>query len=312
MTDAAGRRDGHPDGLERVGGELDSTYLILALVLIAGFMVGEVVAAVLSRSLALFADAGHMLTDVGALGASAWAARLARRPPRGAWTFGFKRAEILSAAGNGVVLVAMASVITVEAALRLASPRPVGGGTVLGVALAGMVVNLVATAVLARANRTSLNVQGAFAHIVTDLYAFGGTAVAGLVILLTGWSPADALASLVVAALMVWAAVGLLGPAGRILLEAAPEDVSLSEVRAHLIDVEHVLDVHDLHAWTVTSGLPTVSAHVVVDDRCFAEGHAPEVLDTLQSCLGEHFDVAHATFQLEPANHAAHEAGRHP
>ncbi len=172
-------------------------------------------------------------------------------------------------------------------------------------------VNAAATAVLARANRTSLNVKGAFAHIVTDLYAFAGTAVAGLVIVVAGWTRADTVASLLVAALMAHAAWGLVRDAGRILLEAAPDDVALDQVRAHIVGVEHVLGVHDLHAWTVTSNLPTLSAHVVVEDHCFASGHAPQILDALQACLGEHFDVEHSTFQLEPASHVAHEHGQH-
>jgi cobalt-zinc-cadmium efflux system protein len=183
---------------------------------------------------------------------------------------------------------------------------------VLGVALGGAVVNLAATWILARADRSSLNVRGAFAHILTDLYAFAGTAAAGLVIILTGWSRADAVASLLVAALMLRAAWGLLGEAGLILLQAAPSTVSLETVRAHIAEVDHVLDVHDLHAWTLTSNLPTLSAHVVVEDHCFASGHAPQILDTLQACLGDHFDVEHSTFQLEPASHADHEHGRHP
>ncbi len=299
---------GHAHG---VAADADVRYLTVALGLIASFLVGEVVAAALSGSLALFGDAGHMLTDVVALAGSVWAARLAARPASGIWTFGLKRAEILSAAGNGVTLAVIAVVITIEAIRRLVAPPGVDGAVVLAVALVGAAVNVAATAVLARANRTSLNVKGAFAHIVTDLYAFAGTAVAGLVIVVAGWTRADAVASLLVAALMAHAAWGLVRDAGRILLEAAPDDVALDQVRAHIVGVEHVLGVHDLHAWTVTSNLPTLSAHVVVEDHCFASGHAPQILDALQACLGEHFDVEHSTFQLEPASHVAHEHGQH-
>ncbi len=305
------RGHGHAGHSHGVPADADVRYLVVALGLISAFMVGEVVAAVASGSLALFADAGHMLTDVAALGASLWAARLAARPASGNWTYGLKRAEILSAAGNGVTLAVIAAVITVEGIRRLISPPGVEGSVVLAVALAGAAVNVAATAVLARADRTRLNVKGAFAHIVTDLYAFLGTAAAGLVIVVTGWSRPDAVASLLVAALMAHAAWGLLRDAGRILLQAAPDDVSLDEIRSHISSVEHVLGVHDLHAWTVTSNLPTLSAHVVVEDHCFASGHAPQILDSLQACLGEHFDVEHSTFQLEPASHAAHERGRH-
>jgi cobalt-zinc-cadmium efflux system protein len=292
-------------------GGADVRFLLVAVALIASFVVGEVVAAILSGSLVLFADAGHMLTDVGALGASIWVAHLAAKPPRGVWTFGLKRAEILSAAGNGATLVVVAILITVEAVNRLVSPSHVEGSVVLAVAIAGAVVNVAASAVLARANRTSLNVRGAFLHVLTDLYAFLATAAAGLVIVLTGWARADAVASLLVAALMGRAAWGLLRDAGRILLQAAPEEVSLGEVREHISGIEHVLDVHDLHAWTLTSNMPTLSAHVVVEDHCFTTGHAPQILDALQACLGEHFDLDHATFQLEPASHVVHEQG-HP
>lgn len=308
-----GHPHGHVDGGHAHGvvPGADTRYLAIALGLIVAFMVGEVVAAVLSGSLALLADAGHMLTDVAALAASIWAARLATRPARGSWTYGLQRAEILSAAVNGVSLAVIGAVIAVEAVRRLFSPPEVAGGVVLVVALAGAVVNLVATWVLSRANRASLNVRGAFAHLLTDLYAFLGTAIAGLAILLTGWLRADALASLVVAVLMAQAAWGLLRDAGRILLQGAPEDVSLEEVRAHLARSDHVVDVHDLHAWTVSSGLPVLTAHVVLEDHCFTDGHAPQVLDTLQSCLTGHFDVEHSTFQLETASHVDHEPGTH-
>jgi cobalt-zinc-cadmium efflux system protein len=259
----------------------------------------------------LFADAGHLLTDVGGLAASLWAARLAARPAKGIWTFGLKRAEILSAAVNGLSLAAIAVVIGVEAIMRLFHPTAVDGLVVLVVALSGVVVDLAATLVLARASHASLNVRGAFVHMVTDLYAFAGTAVAGLVIIVTGFRRADALASLVVVALMAKAAWCLLRDSGRILLQGAPDRLDLGAVRSHLLEVEHVVGVHDLHAWTVTSGLPSLSAHVVVDDSCFATGHAPQILDQLQSCVGAHFEVEHATFQLEPAAHSGHEPGTH-
>jgi cobalt-zinc-cadmium efflux system protein len=308
---ASAGHDGQPE-VEVMTGQADVLYLVLALAMICAFMAGEVIAAAISGSLALYSDAGHMLTDVVALGAALWAARLSARAPGGIWTFGLKRAEILSAAGNGVGLVVVAGVITVEAVRRLVSPPGVEGSVVLVVAVAGAVINVAATVVLARADRTSLNVRGAFAHTVTDLYAFIGTAAAGLAIVLTGWSRADAIASLFVSALMARTAWGLLRDSGRILLQAAPDGVSLDQVRAHVAGVDHVLGVHDLHAWTVTSKLPTLSAHVVVEDHCFASGHAPQILDALQACLGSHFDVEHSTFQLEPASHAAHERSRHP
>ncbi|MFZ1286083.1 MAG: cation diffusion facilitator family transporter, partial [Candidatus Phosphoribacter sp.] len=289
----------------------DRRYLWVALLLLLTFMLGEVVVAVISGSLALLSDAGHMLSDVGAIGASLWAIRLAARPASGAWTFGWKRAEILSAAGNGITLLVVAGIVGYEAIRRLFDPPPVEGGPVLVVALVGVAVNIAAAWVLAKANRSSLNVEGAYQHILTDLYAFIGTVIAAIVILTTGYLRADAIASLVVVALMLKAAWGLLRDSGRVLLEAAPRGVDLDQIRSHLLENEHVHDVHDLHVWTVTSSLPTLSAHVVIDDSCFSDGHAPQLLDTLQACLGGHFDVQHSTFQLEPASHADHEPETH-
>ena len=289
----------------------DSRYVLIALLAISAFMVGEVVAAILAGSVALLADAGHMLTDAGALAMSYWAARLAGRPAGGPMTFGFKRAEILSAAMNGLTLAVVAAVVAVEAVSRLVHPVKVDGVTVTVVALVGVVVNLFATTVLSRADRQTLNIKGALAHLVTDIWAFAGTVVAGVVIITTSFRRADPIASLIVVALMIRAAWKLLRASGRVLLEGAPEHVDLDDVRAHIMELPEVTGVHDLHAWVVTSDLPAVSAHVVVEDRCFANGTAPQVLDRLQECLAGHFDVEHSTFQLEPASHVDHEAFQH-
>lgn len=290
----------------------DNRYLAIGLALILGLMVVEVVAALFSGSLALLSDAGHMLTDVGAIGASLWAVRLAGRPAAGPWTFGWKRAEILSAAVNGITLVVVGALLAFEAIRRVLDPPPVHGAPVIVVALLGVAVNLTAVWVLAKANRSSLNVQGAFQHILTDLYGFIATFIAGVVIVLTGFTRADAIASLIVVALMFRAAWGLLHDAGWILLEAAPAGVDLDEIRGHLRGNDHVLDVHDLHVWTVTSDLPALSAHVVIDDACFYDGHTPQLLDQMQDCLVGHFDVQHSTFQFEPASHGDHEHRDHP
>lgn len=295
-----------------VGPGGDLRYVVIALVLTACFLCAEIVAAIVGSSLVLFADAGHMVTDVLALAMSAWALRLVKRPAVGRWTYGFRRAEVLSAAVNGVTLVAIGLLITAEAVQRLVHPRPADGPLILSVAIAGAVVNLASTAALARANHRSLNIRGAYAHVVTDLYAFIGTAVAGLVIIFTHWPRADAVASLVVVALMAHSAWGLLRDSGAVLLEATPDDLDLADVRAHLATVPHVLDVHDLHAWSLASDFTTLSAHVVVEQRCFDDGHAPQILDSLQACLSEHFAVEHATFQLEPGSHEGHEGPFHP
>lgn len=302
---------GHSGHAHAVSSDADTRYLYTALGLLAAFMVTEVVVAVVSGSLALLSDAGHMLSDVGAIGASIWAIRLAARPARGAWTFGWKRAEILSAAGNGITLLVVSGIVAFEAIRRLINPPSVQGGPVLVVALVGVAVNIAAAWVLAKANRTSLNVQGAYQHILTDLYGFIGTVIAGIVILTTGYTRADSIASLFVVALMLRAAFGLLRDSGRVLLEAAPEGIDLDDIRKHLLESDHVHDVHDLHVWTLTSNLPTLSAHVVIDDSCFLDGHAPQMLDQLQLCLIGHFDVEHCTFQLEPLSHAEHESGAH-
>jgi cobalt-zinc-cadmium efflux system protein len=303
---------GHAGHDHSVSADADLRWLRLALGLIVAFMTVEVAVAVVSGSLALLADAGHMLTDAGAIGAGIWAVRLAARPASGSWTYGWKRAEILSAAANGITLLVVAALVAFESVRRLVHPDHVQGLPVLLVALLGVAVNLAATVALNRANRASLNIEGAFQHILTDLYGFIATVVAGVVILATGFARADSIASLVVVVLMLRAAIVLLRDAGRILLEAAPEGVDLDAIRAHLMTPEHVLDVHDLHVWTVTSGLPAISAHVVLDDSCFVDNHAPELLDALQSCLIGCFDTEHSTFQLEPAEHAAHEVGAHP
>ena len=274
-------------------------------------MLAEIITAVLSGSLALLSDAGHMLSDVGAIAAAAWAIRLAARPATGAWTFGWKRAEILSAAANGITLLVVSGIVAVEAVSRLIHPPRVEGLPVVVAAAAGITVNVAASWVLARANRSSLNIEGAFRHVLTDLYGFIGTVIAGIVILATGWTRADAIASLLVVVLMVKAATELLRASGRVLLEAAPEKMDLDDVRAHLLATEHVRDLHDLHAWTVTSSLPALSAHIVIDESCFTGGHAPRLLDQLQACIAGHFDVEHSTFQLEPATHAGHETGIH-
>jgi cobalt-zinc-cadmium efflux system protein len=289
----------------------DERPLLIGLGLLAAFVVGEVIAAFAAHSLALIADAGHMVTDVLSLAAAVIAARLAKRPAVGHWTFGLARAEVLSAAGNGITLLVVAGVVTFEAINRLVHPADVGGGTVIVVAAIGLAVNLVVTAVLHGADHGSMNVRGAVAHVLTDAYAFAATIVAGIVVVTTGWRRADPIASLVVVLLLLRAAYGLLRESGRVLLEAAPSDVDLALVRRHLLESPYVVDCHDLHVWTVTSGLPALSVHVVVADECFAQGRAGSVLDELQSCLTGHFDVEHSTFQLEPAGHREHEDATH-
>ena len=239
------------------------------------------------------------------------ALRLAARPETGSHTFGMKRAEIIAAVGNGLTLVVVSALVTIEAIVRLVHPETVHGWVLIIVAAIGVGVNLVATITMSRANRRSLNVEGAYRHVLTDLYGFIGTVIAGIVIVTTGFDRADPIASLVVVALMLKAAIGLLRPGLRILLEATPDDIDLEEVRRHLLELDEVSSVHDLHAWTLTSSLPILTAHVVVTDDCITSGEVGRVLDHLQNCLAGHFDVAHSTLQLEAVGHIEHEVGGH-
>ena len=269
--------------------------LAIALTLILGLMVAEVVAAFVAGSLALFADAGHMLTDAAALALALGAATYAGRPARGRWTFGFRRLEILAAHVNGITLLVVGVLIVYGAIRRLLNPVDVRGGLVLAVALAGIAVNLIAAALLARPSRESLNVRGAFLHVATDLAAFAGTAIAGRIILATGWNRADPVASLVVAGLIFWSSWNLLRESTRILLEVAPSEPR--EVAEAMLDVPEVVEVHDLHVWTVGSGFPSVSAHVLVEPG--SDCHAIRL--QLATVLRERFDLGHSTLQVEHA-----------
>jgi cobalt-zinc-cadmium efflux system protein len=303
--------DGHDHHARQPSVDTDRRALILALVLLIAFMAFEVGAAVASNSLVLLADAGHMLVDVGAIAGSLVAIRLAARPETGSHTYGMKRAEILAAAANAITLLVVSVLVTYDAVGRLVHPSSVDGAVLIVVAAVGVAVNLVATVTMARADRRSLNVEGAFRHILTDLYGFAGTLIAGVVIAVWGFDRADSIASLLVVLLMLKAAVQLLRPALRILLEATPEDIDVDEVRRHLMELPEVQSVHDLHAWTLTSSLPILTAHVVVTDECFTTGEAGRVLDHLQECLSGHFDVAHSTLQFESSGHIEHELGGH-
>ncbi len=283
------------DHTHAISADADRSKLRIALGLILGLMAVEVVVGIAVSSLALLSDAAHMLTDAGALALALVAIRLAKRPARGAMTFGWQRAEILSAQFNGATLLVLGLFIVYEGVRRLIDPPAVEGGAVLAVAIAGIVVNLVATWLLAQANRQSLNVEGAFRHILTDLAAFVGTAIAGAVILLTGFDRADGIASLVIAASMIWASWGLLRDSGRVFLEAAPRGLDPDEIGRALAARPGVYEVHDLHVWEVTSGFPALSAHVVVDDA--ADCHMIRL--ELEHELRERFELSHTTLQVD-------------
>jgi cobalt-zinc-cadmium efflux system protein len=276
-------------------GVRDRRLLALALALILAFMVAEVVFGLLADSLALLADAGHMLTDAAALALALFAAWAASLPARGRFTFGFARAEILAAQANGVTLVLIALWILYEAVRRLIDPLEVQAGVVTVVAVAGIAVNLAVIWVLSGARRQSLNIRGAYLHIATDLAAFVGTALAGVLILLTGWDRFDPIASLVVVGLMLYASVELLRESGRIFLESAPSTAPPEDVGEALAAFPGVVEAHDLHVWTVTSGFPSVSAHVLVEPG--ADCHRIRL--ELERLLRERFGIDHSTLQVE-------------
>jgi cobalt-zinc-cadmium efflux system protein len=264
-------------------------------------MVAEVVLGIVASSLALLADAGHMLTDASALGLALFAAWAASLPARGRWTFGFARAEILAAQANGITLVVIGLLIVYSAIRRLIDPPEVHAGIVTVVAVVGIAVNLAVLALLARAERQSLNVRGAYLHIATDLAAFIGTALAGVLILVTGWNRFDPIASLFVAGLMFAASITLLRESGRIFLEGAPSSAPPGEVGRALVGHDGVVEAHDLHVWTVTDGFPTLSAHVLVEPD--ADCHRIRL--ELERMLAERFGLEHTTLQVEHVGSAS-------
>jgi cobalt-zinc-cadmium efflux system protein len=280
-----------------VSTDADRHWLTCALALIVAFLVAEVVVGIVAHSLALLSDAAHMLTDAASIALALVAMRLSALPAKGIFTYGLRRTEILSAQANGLTLLLLAVWLTYEAVTRLIDPGPVAGGLVLLTALVGIVVNIAAGWAISKANRASLNVEGAFQHILTDLYGFIATAVAGVVVLVTGFSRADAIASLVVVALMVRAGVGLVRDAGRIFLEAAPSGVDPGALGDRLAALPQVDEVHDLHVWQITSGQTALSAHVLVDSGTDCHG----LRRTLEGLLARDYAITHTTLQVDHA-----------
>ncbi|MBB2747934.1 UNVERIFIED_ORG: cobalt-zinc-cadmium efflux system protein [Microbispora rosea subsp. rosea] len=295
---ARGRSHGHGHGHGHgVSAEADRRLLTGALALILGFMAVEVVIGVIAHSLALVSDAGHMLTDAIAIAFAIIAMRIAARPPQGGFTYGLKRAEIISAQINGITLLLLSVYFVYEGVRRLIEPPEVEGAYVVATGIAGIAVNLAATWLLSRANRGSLNVEGAFQHILNDLFAFIATTAAGAVIWLTGWARADALAALVVAALMLKAGWGLVRESGRVFMEAAPAGMNPAEIGRKTAALEHVVEVHDLHIWEVTSGYPAMSAHILVTPG--ADCHA--VRQAAQRMVHDEYGIDHTTLQVDHA-----------
>lgn len=280
----------------------DRRLLALSLGILVAFMAAEIALGIVANSLALLADAGHMLTDASALALAVFASWASGLPARGRWTFGFARAEVLAAQANGVALLLIAALILYSAVRRFVDPPDVDGTIVSAVALGGIVVNFGVLAILSRARRQSLNVRGAYLHVATDLAAFVGTAIAGLLILFTGWDRFDPIASLVVVALTLAAAASLLRESGRIFLEGAPATAPPSDVGRAIAEHEGVVEAHDLHVWTVTSGFPALSAHVLV----LPEADCHRIRLQLEGMLRERFGIEHTTLQVE---HAAAASG---
>lgn len=284
--------------------------LAISLAITSTVFVVQVVGAVLSGSLALLADAAHMLTDAAALVIALIASAVAARPANDRRTFGYQRAEAFGALANGVILLALSLWVGVEAVMRLLNPAEaeVSGGLMLAVAAVGLIANAVAMWLLGAAQRTSINVRGAYLEVLGDLLGSAAVIVAAIVILLTGWLPADAIASLLIAAMIVPRAIGLLREVASVLSEATPKGMQVDAIREHILGTPGVVAVHDLHVWQLTRGAPVFTAHVVVDEQSYASGQAAQILTDLQGCLAAHFDVAHSTFQLESAGHVEHDA----
>lgn len=302
-----GHGHGHGHGGHAGGRAADRRRLRVVLAVSATVMVLEVVGALLTGSLALLADAGHLATDAAAVALALAASYVASLPAGRRSTFGYHRAEILAALANAVVLLVVCGYLAYAAVPRLLHPTPVEAGTMIWFALVGLAANAASLLVLARADGTSLNMRGALNEVVADLLGSVLAVLSAVLILLFDWQRADAVASLLIAAMILPRSFALLRDAGAVLLEVAPAGLDLDDVERHLAGVEGVLEVHDLHAWTITSGLPSLSAHVTVTDEALAARGVGAVLDDLCHCVAEHFDVRHATFQVEPASHRAHE-----
>ncbi|MCU1506484.1 MAG: cobalt-zinc-cadmium efflux system protein [Microbacteriaceae bacterium] len=286
--------------------------LLAAIAIVSVVLIVEVVGAVLSGSLALVADAGHMLSDLTGLVVALVATVMAARPATDRHTFGSRRAEVFAAFINGAILLTVVIVVTVEAVRRLVEPAPgVQATLMLVVAVIGAVANTAALLVLRGGAKDSINMRGAYLEVLGDLVGSMAVAIAAVIILLTGFERADAIASLAIAVLILPRAASLLRDVIRVLSQGAPRGTDVALIREHVLGTAGVVSVHDVHVWSIAPGSNVFSAHVVVEPRVFSEGRADDLLDALSSCLAEHFDVEHSTFQLEPAEHAKHEVEQH-
>lgn len=300
---------GHDHGAVHAHGHASERALLIAFCISAGILLAEVVGAVVTGSLALLVDAGHMVVDTGGLGIGLVATRLARRSPTAQRTWGFQRAEVLGATAQAAILLAVGVYVIISAVQRLVVPEEIHSGPLLVFGIIGLVGNLVAYGVLLRASGETFTSRAARLEVLND--TLGSVAVIGaaIVLMTTGWERADSIAAILIGLLILPRAVRLLRETANVLLESTPPGLDLDAVRGHILELDHVIAVHDLHATLVATGVPNLTAHVVVDDHCFSTAHAPRILDELQQCVAEHFDVPveHSTFQLEPVSHRRHE-----
>jgi cobalt-zinc-cadmium efflux system protein len=287
--------------------------LAIALAITSVVLVAEVIGAILTGSLALLVDAAHMLTDAGGLTIALVAATLAGRPATAQRTWGFARSEVLGATAQAAVLLAVGIFVVVEAVQRLVNPPEIAGELLVVFGVIGLLGNVASIAVLASQRGKNLNMRAAFLEVVNDALGSVAVIIAAIVIVVTGFLFADAIAAILIGAFIVPRAILLLRDSTNVLLESTPKGVDLESVRGHLLELEHVIAIHDLHVSQIATGLPVLTAHVVVEDSCFYDGHTARMLDSLQHCVAAHFDVQieHSTFQLEPAGHGAHEHPTH-
>lgn len=287
--------------------------IALVLAITGTVLVAEVIGAVWTGSLALLADAGHMLTDAAGLVLALIAAHLVTRPATSRRTWGYQRAETLAAAAQALLLLGVGIYVLVEGIRRLVDPSEVASSGMLVFGIVGLVGNIVAISLLAGSRSANLNLRAAFLEVLNDALGSVAVIVAAIVIATTGWTRADAIVSLLIGVLILPRTLTLLRDTTRVLLESTPVGLDVDDIRAHILEVPHVQAVHDLHASQIATGLPVITAHVVVDDECFYDGHLARLLDHLQTCVASHFaiSVEHSTFQFEQASHIEHEGSRH-
>jgi len=294
-------------------GESHHKRIAIALGITLAVFVFQVIGSILTGSLALLFDSAHVLTDAGGLAMALLAARLMIRPASSKRTWGFARAEVLAATAQAAVLLAVGLVVLVEGIQRLFNPTEIASQEMIVFGAIGLLGNIISMFVLMGGRNKNFNMRAAFLEVLNDALGSVAVIVAAIIISTTGWMQADAIVAMLIGALILPRTVKLLLETIHVLLESTPSGLDLDEVRQHILGLDHVRGVHDLHASQIATGLPILSAHVVVDDECFHDGHAPQMLDALQSCVAGHFAVSieHSTFQLEPESHAEHELGAH-